>query len=577
MMKKDSMFDSPYGILPVIERFKGGKMLDPLDNMLISIQYIDDEAHQLTAVDIDIINRLSLFQTTRWPIYIDMMVALRSSHPAIRKHAEVYFNPFKRSWIIAYEAYMLDLPLYLGGFPIHITPRATEYYRDTGSPLCPDRILIPGGYESMPAEIDCKIIHWRFPLSIGAEFMLGGYIRILMPSEKSIVRTLRNLRYTSCPGVIGTMAQRGGHLDNWNFIFVVAPQIEPQTPDVSQQVSLSSVNSFECKMPGGCIGAKIRLNGSLYLTTVTHGLVRRVDRPRGIHMSVFDRLRAFVTSQREKTVVEVCSAKTLISKKVYSASEPGSGRQNTLLGTVAKSYDRLRRPIMVWPDDFIHDLTLISYTPPPAGVSDAFQAPLRVSRLSKRFADPKQVWSDRSMHDCFVAFHDVLWGHAYTLKGKIQGPMEESSIQALISGVSYRWSARGNDIEDLKRAMLWRTTGEHFNPVTRKITRGDAIDAIGASGALLCIGRADSHVPAMPFVFQNFQEQLFDAKHDMPSTTCSIKGGFFLPEEVQRSTLVLADEDATPWSDPVRKTRHIRHYSDQRPTTSSMRLKNYDL
>lgn len=120
------------------------------------------------------------------------------------------------------------------------------------------------------------------------------------------------------------------------------------------------------------------------------------------------------------------------------------------------------------------------------------------------------------------------------------GTIDESLRASVIQGAQYIW-------EERHVSLLWRTEydNEHVS---------------GWSGSILCLGKPGQK-GCKPLLFQNFQtpirlwpngvvqKHIRKNKFDKPS----IKGGFFLPETILQSEILLKDSGSgpRPISDPM--------------------------
>jgi hypothetical protein len=100
--------------------------------------------------------------------------------------------------------------------------------------------------------------------------------------------------------------------------------------------------------------------------------------------------------------------------------------------------------------------------------------------------------------------------------------LDDLQRPALIQGVQYLWE---KECLDQNMSLLWRTSaGKRVG------------DARGYSGSVLCMGEPH-HKEVKAVLFQNFQQYWQEyPKRDVLSMY--IKGGYFLPPEIRKSTII---------------------------------------
>jgi hypothetical protein len=212
------------------------------------------------------------------------------------------------------------------------------------------------------------------------------------------------------------------------------------------------------------------------------------------------------------------------------------------MGEIARTFDTLPQHIgkylNLFPMAFEHDLSMIEaeegkvlprmvvpswhpsilpqFAPPEKGLR------FEVQEKSKEKTKPKPAHA-------FIVHHQVRNHDRRT--GTL---VPESAKMVLINGADYFFEG-----EHLKRSLIWRTEQDDHS-------------VVGMSGSVLLLGKpTDEQVHAL--IFQNFETLVSDEIYTAAMNTkkpyvglrslATLKGGFFLPESVQRHAFIKVERE----------------------------------
>ncbi|RPA77196.1 hypothetical protein BJ508DRAFT_330394 [Ascobolus immersus RN42] len=420
--------------------------------------------------------------------------------------------------------------LFVHILPIALVPFHHSGYADSFHTLDPRCLL---------GEQTISRIMSLFPYSIGCRVYKAGFISILVRKGK-----LRMIQET----VLDWPGHRLGGLivglEEWS--------VEQTSDELLWGTSASKEN--ETFMSMGTVGVKLRRrDGLVALTVATHAFVRRALQLT-VHKNSLKEWtkRLLITTALSRPVSSLAKARPTAwcLNKLSDCSSIGKlvylNYNKKAIGRISISYDT-PSAVVPYPYGYNHDLSLIVQETEPL---PNILPPVKGPRLASTFARPERALAESSV---FTMRQRVsLPGKPEVYSGKV---ISEEQKEEPIEACEYTWMEGVH-----KRFLLCRTPND-----------AQAVD--GASGSVLCLGTPKDQT-VEPICFQNFETPFpfpwnLDTMKPQPldqyrptieappgpeslMTICPInfqlKGGFFLPDDIQSSTILTTQPESQTWS-----------------------------
>ncbi|KAJ5941294.1 hypothetical protein N7516_001462 [Penicillium verrucosum] len=423
---------------------------------------------------------------------------VRTYHPSLSSKKKVWASSSafgETVWLVEKPLSPSDSVTFPGAFspprsPDKFNAHFTRY-------INPRRFLTPA---------DLNRLRELFPEAVGVEVLIAGFLIVLFESEQHTQDAYREVWPLELAGL---------------RVFFHTTRYSLTTTPIQSGLSVSADPNGEHHSRAGCLGLKLQLrNGSMAITTVTHGFVQcpGVSMPANI-FNVFQtivdkakrRLRRYLPAKvGEDDGAFVMPNEVLTNDPVGKQVWLASSRKQ--IGAIAHTYDHPSR-IKPYPHGYKHDLSLISDSALPDVTSPPGYPPVT-------------GWADYTAaldgQDVYVVCYQTNVGRWRVITGTLDS---ELFNRAAVLGTGYTWDRKTRSQNSF---LLWHT-GANLAP------------ADGWSGAPLCLGRP-SDAAARAVVFQNFQEDcLLAGDSSTEQHHALVKAGFLLPPDIKDSSIVGVD------------------------------------
>ncbi|KAJ9273436.1 hypothetical protein DTO212C5_510 [Paecilomyces variotii] len=449
----------------------------------------------------------------------------RTHHPSLATEQLVYTmvenHSRKSMWVILPTSNSRKLGLRAGDREIHILPavnldlseipiRIPERCDPFRKELNPRRILTPEDLELI------RKVHVR---AIGVEILVCGWAIYIFKTKKDMKKAWAEGGARAIGGLsVGHMTIED------NPCHATLQAGEPVSPEPDSYIAHSQ------------LGLKIRLPGGIEcITTVTHGFVKRPN-PGPISVFVADRYKRFKRSLmgfRSNLSPSIARADVHTTKKmknsplgkvVYSAGT------KTMIGHITTTFDNPSEHVP-YPARYKHDLSLVTAPHLP----DVFAPP--GIHMAPVWAEYDDALEGEPVFEASLFLQYDKWK---IMKGTVA---TEAVRLAVIEGTKYLWE---NEIGNPTISLLWRS-------------EADGDDATGFSGSVLCLG-TPTQKDVKPILFQNYARVIRNwpaSEKSKPIGPCdTVKGGFFLPDIIRKSKILLSNQPGGT-TNPVSEERRL--------------------
>ncbi|RPA79896.1 hypothetical protein BJ508DRAFT_327948 [Ascobolus immersus RN42] len=450
---------------------------------------------------------------------------IRTFHPAFeeREYVGMLVLPSGwRAWIVEDPFSAPTTPV--AGLLVHLMPQTVQPYYP------PSKYNDPFDKALDPRQICSDAVLSRllelFSYAIGFTVFKAGVLNVMVPTGKGR-KLLESLQHW--PGSLGGL--------------IVGLQELELRPTVQQVNWGTGAAATAGAISMGAVGLKLRIGGKVALTVATHCFVdpaltlttknniQELSKRMAIKVVMSRPVAALCKTKPVAWCLKKFSDNSALGKLVYlgSSKEP--------VGRITETFDK-PSTVIPYPHGYRHDLSLVTQEGKPL---PDITPPVNGPRLLPEFAHPAVALAGSPVFT--LAYEASSPNTPKPITGHVISDLQKNE---LVEGVQYLWQEG-----QWQRSLLWRTEKDYET-------------VQGTSGSVLCVGSPDRMEPVQAVLFQNYETpfpfpwalkytepQPLDHYRDTlerppgplktvsPTLFC-LKGGFFLPEEIQKATIIAA-------------------------------------